>query len=123
MDGTDLMILQTGVCEKFKCSPRDIKEVYHLWTKAFTYEYKESINYDFLEMIGQMQVTLEELKELFVREAKITADFLIEMEVKKAIGTYDEYIAEGMKSKELLENFFSDYKKSRPANSNLASFN
>lgn len=72
-----------------------------------------------------MNIGLGEVNELWQKTIDDNKKFLLELEIKKANGNYDEYI-EDFSSEftgQQLSETFDEFSRSIPANSNLPQFN
>lgn len=125
MKNIDIIIQESGLCEKFKCTPADIRHSLDLWEEGSTLPKTEELSPVFMKMMGQMRGSLESVNACFEKGIKQKEEYLLEVEIKKANGTYDEWcreLEEAMPD-EVMDAFFRAFGKSKPANSNLPGFN
>lgn len=124
---TDIIILHSGLLEKYKCTIEEIKHTFYLYqqTQLFERFRNRPIDDIFLNTMGLMTISLEEVNELFLKTIEDNKKFLLEAEIKKTNGNYDEWIEQlgGGIAQQEVDSVFDDFSRNIPANSNLPQFN
>ena len=82
------------------------------------------MNETFLEMMGQMPGSLETVNDCSRRNIQRRDDYLLEVEIQKANGTYEDWSRQlsEMMPAETMDSIFTALKPQRPPNSNLPKF-
>lgn len=126
MQNIDIVIRESGLLEKFNCTVQDIKNSYFLYAQSWVTESRRDrpMDYDFLEMMGQMQGSIEDIDECSRRNIQRRDDYIMEEQIQKANGTYDQWsrqISEIMPG-EAVESIFAANRLPLRPNSNLPRF-
>lgn len=123
MKNIDIIIQQSGILERFNCEVSDIIYSYSLYRQGFTYDIGPVIDYGFIDMLSTMRGDLKEINDILIEEIARTKDYLLECEIKKANGTFDEWQAELSSLAPLCDEFFKAFSKIVPPNKNTNRLN
>lgn len=123
MKNIDIIIQQSGLLERFNCKVADIVYSHSLYKQGFTYDIGNDIDFGFIEMLSIMRGDLKEINDVFREEIARTKDYLLECEIKKANGTFEEWQAELSSLAPMIDKFFVEFSKIVPSNKNTNRLN
>ena len=118
-----ILIQTSGVLEKYGVTVDQVLSALDIYSKGFAIESVQQSVLDgdmqeFLLMLLQMNCTWCEVVSLLKKAEAQTKAYMFEIEVKKAAGTYDQWIEEiTIQNEECggdVANFFHEFKKTIP---------
>lgn len=113
--GSRLIIENSGLCSKYNCSPEKIYELYMLWQESMFGEIQTKIDDEYIKMMSKFTCDLDSVESMLVKGKKQHLEFLFEIEIKKAAGTYEQWYEdickENEESREAISEFFEEFSR------------